>query len=230
MKYEEYRAYKNLDLSSGRVYDVPDGKFPSVTTVLSQTANKPALEAWKNRVGPEEVARTLKRASERGTILHDTLEHFLQEYPCPSISDARDFVGRENFVALEPSLQAQIKKIMKKLIANNFRALGLEFVVWDAELGYAGRLDAIGYWGETLVIVDFKSSAKKKKREYVQDYYLQATAYCNAHNKLFDEQVNQFVILVSSEEDTMQPYMGHYLNFLPEFKNRVRQYYEQRNK
>lgn len=225
--YNDFREYQNLDLPTGRVYDLPDGKFPSVTTVLSQTAYKPALEAWKERMGPEEVARVLKRASERGTILHDTLEHFLTEYPQPTISDARIFVARPEFKeVIDSTLQNQIKKIMKKLIANNFKALGLEFVVWDKDLKYAGRLDALGLWGDTLVIVDFKSSKKVKLRSYVDDYYLQATAYCNAHNKLFKNRIERFVILVASEEDTIQTFQGNYLNFLPLFTKRVEQFYK----
>ena len=60
----------------GRYYETPDGDFPSVTTILSNTTYKPWLEKWKQRVGEEEAARISKIATDRGEAVHSFAERY----------------------------------------------------------------------------------------------------------------------------------------------------------
>ena len=44
-------------------------------------------------------------------------------------------------------------------------------------------------------LIDFKT-AKNKKREWIEDYFLQGCAYANAHNVMFGTSIEQIVILM----------------------------------
>ena len=225
LTYNQCKDFKNIDKSSGRVYDTPKGFFPSVTTVLKATANMAGIEAWKLKVGEEEAQRILTEASARGTLLHSYLERFYLEYSEPNIEDARNFIKTSGMESEAHYIQVMIKETMKHLLANNFRSIAQEFVVWDTELELAGRCDNLGYWQNALTLVDFKTARKAKQLAYVKDYFLQATAYCKAHNRMFEDQIKRFVIIIANEEGGSQIFTGNPSNYIPELRYRVNKYY-----
>lgn len=221
LSYEECKKVVNIDKSSGRVYDTPIGQFPSVTTVLGQTANKEWLKQWIERVGEEEAERIKNAAAERGTILHNYFETFYEQYPSPSIEDARHFIKTSGLENEKPFIQKMVKNLLKHLLANNFRSIAQEFAVWDRELEIAGRCDGLGYWNDQLIVIDYKTSRARKSRANIKDYLLQATAYCRAHNQMFENQVKAFVILIAVEDGTTQLFTGLYKNYEQELIARV---------
>lgn len=224
LTYEECKRVKNIDKESGRVYDTPIGFFPSVTTVLGQTGNKEWLKQWIERVGKEEADRIKNAAAERGTILHDYLERFYEEYPAPTFEEAKNFVLTSGLTQEKVFIQKMVKSLLKHLLANNFKSVSQEFVVWDAELELAGRCDGLGYWNSKLIVVDYKTSLRKKSRANIEDYLLQATAYCRAHNQMFKNQVEAFAILIAIEDGTSQIFTGLYKNYESKLIDRVNQY------
>lgn len=226
LTYEECKKVVNIDRESGRVYDTPIGQFPSVTTVLGQTSNKEWLNQWIARVGKEEADRIKNAAAERGTILHNYLERFYEEYSSPSFQNAKDFIVSSGLQNEKLFIQNMVKSLLKHLLANNFRSLSQEFVVWDRELELAGRCDGLGYWNDKLIVVDYKTSRRKKTRAQIEDYLLQATAYCRAHNQMFSNQVNAFAILIAVEDGTSQVFTGLYKNYEHNLIQRVAQYRE----
>lgn len=232
LEYIKYRTeFPNIDSPNGRYYKTPSGNFASITTILSKTAYKPALIAWKEKLGEQEAQKILERAGARGTILHDTIEKFLTEFPKPTISDARQFVNRNTFLEIESYLQVMIKEMMKQLIANKYQSIAQEFVVWDSELQIAGRCDNLGYWNGQLLIVDFKTSIKEKPIQYIKDYFIQATFYCKAHNMLFPNNiVNNYVIIVVNEKGTSQIFTGALNKYLPDLRHRVRMFHQLKEK
>lgn len=226
LTYEECKKVVNIDRESGRVYDTPIGQFPSVTTVLGQTSNKEWLNQWIARVGKEEADRIKNAAAERGTILHNYLERFYEEYSSPSFQDAKNFIASSGLQNEKLFIQNMVKSLLKYLLANNFRSVSQEFVVWDNELELAGRCDGLGYWNDKLIVVDYKTSRRKKTRAQIEDYLLQATAYCRAHNQMFSDQVEAFAILIAIEDGTSQIFTGLYKNYEYALINRVAQYRE----
>ncbi len=227
LTYNQCKDFKNIDSPLGRVYDTPSGLYPSVTTVLKKTANNPGIDAWRLKVGEEEADRILQEASSRGTILHSYLERFYLEYTEPNIEDARFFINNSGMSEEPIFIQIMIKNIMKYLLANNYKSIAQEFVVWDTDLKLAGRCDNLGYLNGVLTLVDFKSARKHKPLSYVKDYFLQATAYCKAHNRMFEEQIRRFVILIANEEGGFQTFAGSPSSYIPELRYRVKKYYNQ---
>ena len=165
-------------------------------------------------------------AAERGTILHNYLERFYEEYSSPSFQDAKNFIASSGLQDEKLFIQNMVKSLLKYLLANNFRSVSQEFVVWDNELELAGRCDGLGYWNDKLIVVDYKTSRRKKTRAQIEDYLLQATAYCRAHNQMFSDQVEAFAILIAIEDGNSQIFTGLYKNYEYALINRVAQYRE----
>lgn len=224
LTYEECKRVKNIDRESGRVYDTPIGRFPSVTTVLGQTGDKTWLKEWIARVGEAEANRIKTAAAKRGTILHNYLEKLYEEYDSPTIDEVRHFIQYSGLTSEKLFIQKMVKSLLKYLLANNFSSLSQEFVVWDKELKIAGRCDGLGYWNNKLIVIDYKTSRRKKSRASIEDYLLQATAYCKAHNQMFDNQVEAFAILIAVEDGTSQIFTGLYKNYEQKLINRVAEY------
>ena len=59
-----------------RHYVTPEGKYPSVTTVLSYFKAK-GIKEWRQRVGEKEANRITARATRRGTSVHKLAEDYL---------------------------------------------------------------------------------------------------------------------------------------------------------
>lgn len=226
LTYEICKAFKNIDLETGRVYEVPNHRFPSVTTVLKHTADMSRIDNWRASVGEEEADRILHEASFRGTKLHSYLEIFYEQYSQPTIEQAREFIASSGLLSEPEHIIGMVKRMIQILVANRYRSLAQEFVVWSEELKLAGRCDSIGYFNDGFTLVDFKTARKEKPLAYIRDYFLQATAYCVAHNSLFEQQVNRFVIIIVNEKGTHQIFSGTPRQYLPELKYRVNKFYE----
>ncbi len=221
--YNQCKEFRNFDSDSGRTYEVPTGVYPSVTTVLGATGQKGWLTAWRESVGTEEADRILLEASERGTKVHHIIEQLYTKHSCPSLEDAALFFKQlEN----EPShIVTMAKNLIKILVNNNYNSIAQEFVVWDDELKIAGRCDSIGYWNGKFALVDFKTSRKKKQRAHIDNYFLQASAYCKAHNRLFEQKIDRFIIVIVNEEGTSQIFTGNPIHHIPDLRYRVNKFY-----
>lgn len=187
--------YDYIDLNSEtqkngkRHYISPDGqRLSSVTTILSATKDMTVLDAWRKRIGNEAADRQVKEAVNVGNLLHSELEkHIL----------GMDRMKGSNL----------IRKLARKM-ADNVIEQGLVHVneVWGVEVplyfphAYAGRSDLIGEYKGIPSIMDFKNSKKIKKREWIEDYLLQGTAYALAHNELFETNIRQVVIFMASRD------------------------------
>lgn len=189
----EYPIIKRMQSDIGRQYLTPDGnKVPSVTTVLDKT--KPiekvqALNEWRKRVGHAQAAEITKNAASRGTIMHKRLEEYIAGEMKPPGSNV---------------VHAQAAKMADAIIEQYMKPFVGE--VWGSEINlyytglYAGTTDCVGIWKDEPAIMDFKQTNKPKKREWIEDYFLQLSAYAHAHNHIYGTEIKQGVILMCSGE------------------------------
>ena len=161
----------------------------SITSVTSHF-NKHIFVDWRKRVGDEEANRITKRATTRGTATHELIEKHLLN---------------EDVVLDNPStkmLFTQAKKVLQNI--NNIYAL--EKSLYSNELGVAGTVDCIAEYNGELSIIDFKTAAKPKPREWIENYFVQAAAYACMFYELTDIPVKKLVILMTCENGEVTVY------------------------
>ena len=181
-----------------RYYKVPNDeeliRLVSITSVTSHF-NKEIFIKWRKRVGEEEANRITKKSTDIGSMVHESLELFL---------NGRDW---DNFSEDPNDLIA--KKITTKFINTGLNSIT---EVWGLEIGlileglYAGTADCVGKINGVPSIIDFKTSRKMKRREWIEDYFLQGCAYANAHNVMFGTEIQQVVILMVDRELLFQEF------------------------
>ncbi len=171
-----YPELKRLDKEVGRFYqDSNENSVPSVTTVLSNTSDKSdSIQQWRKKVGETEANRITKQSTDIGSMVHEALENYLNEKKWDNFTN-----NQEGIIA---------SKITEKFINSGLSSLT---EVWGLEVGlildglYAGTADCTGKINDIPSIIDFKTARKMKKREWIEDYFLQGCAYANAHNVMF---------------------------------------------
>ena len=195
----EHNELESTTIEGKRQYVTPDGTFPSITTVLGRKKAK-AIKQWRERVGAEEANKITTQASRRGTNMHKVVENYLDNYE-DYFEKALPHV-KELFSTIQPIIDQNISLIH-----------GIEVPLWSKHLGVAGRCDCIGVWDNELAIIDWKTSNKLKKEEWVEDYFLQATAYSIMYEERTKQPVGKAVIVIAVEGDQPQVFVKRTKNY-----------------
>ncbi len=176
------------DRDGKRFYITPLGDYPSITTVLS-TISKPFIEKWRKRIGEKKADEILKHAQERGTALHLCLENFLKNNTVTFPED--------------PSSKVRImfQKLKRIFLEDVDNIIAQEIPLYSDELKVAGRCDCIAEYKGVLSILDFKGATHFKEKEWIETYFLQATAYSKMFLERTGIDIKQIVILMTSETD-----------------------------
>ena len=188
VKAIDYHELKQVNKNGKRVYETPSGTTPSVTTILSKTKDQTGLNEWKKRVGEQEAQRIVTEAAGVGTALHNNLEKFLA---------GEKRVPGNNLVHVQANKMADI--IIENGIADVDEVWGIEQGLYYPEM-YSGTTDLCGVYKGHPSIMDFKQTNKPKKKEWVDDYYLQMAAYATAHNKVYGTDIREGHIFMCSRD------------------------------
>ena len=199
--------------AQGRRYFVEGNAYPSVTTVIGEMKKKSILE-WRRKVGDEEANAISKRATTRGNKCHKLAEDYLSNKP---LDRYRDDV-------LSLGMFHQIRPYIDKI--NNIHAL--EESLYSHTLKLAGRVDCIAEYDNELAIIDFKTSTKFKREEWIQDYFSQETAYAIMFQELTGLKVKQLVTIIAVETGTPQVFVKKdILTYVPKLKEYIDYYKDQ---
>jgi genome maintenance exonuclease 1 len=184
--------YVKLDRKSTdgkRLYETPDGaKVPSVTTILSATAPKEKMQAlmeWRKRVGPEQAQTITTEAAARGTRMHK----FLEDY---CINGELSNPGTNPYSKQSYDM-AQV--VVEQGMCNVNEVWGVEVPLYYSGL-YAGTADGVGVHLKQDAILDYKQTNKPKLREWIDDYFLQLSAYMLAHDEVHGTKIKKGVVLM----------------------------------
>ena len=181
-----------VDIDGKRHYRLPDGSLAkSVTTAISDSMDKTHLYEWRKRVGEDEANKISNQAAVRGTAIHTICESYLLNEP--SYPEGTMPSNIESFKQLKPYIDANIGLLY-----------GIEHRLYSTKLKAAGTADCICEWNGITTIVDFKTSRKLKKEEWIQNYYLQATTYAMMAEELFNIEVPQFAIMITVDHEDPQ--------------------------
>ena len=215
----DYKEIKRKQIDGKRLYACPDGNaVASVTTILDKTKDKTHLIAWRKRVGEQKAQEITTEAANRGTRMHTYLEHYMLHddmKPLPG----NPFAHPSWFMAAEVILQGLCH-------VNEF--WGAEVPVYYSGL-YAGTTDCLGVWKGRPAIMDFKQTNKPKKREWIDDYFVQLCAYAEAHNEVYGSNIQEGHIFMCSRDLNYQQFdleASHYDYYLNKWLERVEQFYK----
>ena len=185
-KYNYLQGTQIMDHGS-RLYDVAGYRLPSVTTVLGKTKNQQFLKDWKAKVGEQEAERIKNVSSSRGTAMHKFLENNITG------------VGYDDLTALGQEAKAMANKVIEIGLAPVDEYFGSEVTLYYPGL-YAGSTDLVCLHNGVKTVVDFKQANRPKKKEWIEDYYLQIAAYAMAHDYVHESKIEQGVIMVCTPD------------------------------
>ena len=201
---------------SGRVYNTPDGnRYPSVTTILSELS-KAGIAAWRKRVGAEEANRISTQAGFRGTKVHQICEDYLNNKP--DYLDGQMPANVFTFKQIQPILDQYIDNIQY-----------LEAPLYSDFLKTAGRVDCIAEFDGKLSIIDFKTSRKPKKKEWISNYFMQASCYAVMYEERTEIPVSRTVVIIAVDGSEPQVFVENRDNFIEGFVDARVSYKEKYN-
>ena len=216
-----YVPMSRVEIDGKRRYATPDGeKLPSVTTILDATKSeesKKALMEWRKRVGVQKAQEITTEAAGRGTRMHKWLEDYIK-------------TGVLNEPGSNPySLQSHkmAQSIINQGLSKCSEWWGTEVPLYYPKI-YAGTTDLVGIHDSDEAIMDHKQTNKPKKREWIEDYFVQLAAYANAHNEVHGTKIRKGVIFMCSAANEYQEFIlegPEFVKYSDIWFNRVEKYY-----
>ena len=185
----EYKLIPRVTIDGKRFYETPDGnKLPSVTTILDKTKSQEKIQAlnnWRKRVGVEKAQAITTEAANRGTRMHTYLEQY--------VKDGMIKERGSNPFSWPSHAMAQV--VIAQGLKNVNEFWGIEVPLYFPGI-YAGTTDGAGIHLNQETILDYKQTNRPKKREWIDDYFVQLCAYAEAHNEVYGTKIRKGVILM----------------------------------
>ena len=220
-KFEYPKSQRSL-IEGKRHYDIDDTeqtKLPSVTTILSHTQSeekKKSLAAWKARLGDQAADKVRDIAALRGTAMHTFLDAYIRG------------TGHKDLTSVGKEAEPMAKKIIESGLGDLGEVWGAEVTLYYPDL-YAGATDVVGIYNGRESIIDFKQTNKPKRREWIEDYFIQLGAYAMAHNYIYRTKIQSGIILMCSKDGYFQKFEvsdKEFVDYQHAFLRKVDQYYK----
>ena len=207
---------KGKKVDGFRFYDIDGKAYPSVTSVLG-IKKKAELQGWREKIGEDVANWEMGRAARRGKATHLLVEEYLKG-KTPS---ERGVLPLGLFKLLRPYVD-QIDNIHL-----------LETIMYSPKLTIAGQVDCIAEYNGKLSVIDFKTANKERQESWIDNYFLQTTAYAQMYEETFGKNIDQIVILLASEDGSVQNFVKEkkdYMSPLMKSIDEFYKYYQEQNK
>jgi genome maintenance exonuclease 1 len=199
-----------------RFYETPEGLwYPSITTLLSQLS-KEGLEKWAARVGKEVAEKEKKKGARRGTGLHEIAEQYL-------LNNFEDVQRRLKADAGHRLLFNAVKGYLNEI---DYVA-ATEISLWSDRFGLAGTCDCIADFRGKPCIIDFKTAKYLRKKEWIDNYFMQATFYSYAFQERTGIKVPNLAIIFAHDNGTSAVFEEHRDNWVKKLEQVNTKYREQ---
>ena len=199
-----------------RLYDVNGTRLPSVTTILGRTKDQQFLKEWKAKVGEAEAERIKNVSSSRGTSMHKFLEHYILGS------------GYDDLTEIGQKAKTMAQKVIEIGLAPVEEYYGSEVTLYYPGL-YAGSTDLVCLHNGVEAVVDFKQANRPKKKEWIEDYYMQIAAYAMAHDYVHNSTIQKGVIMVCTPDLYYQEFVvdgAELRRYKHRFLKRLDMYYD----
>jgi len=207
---------KGKKVDGFRFYDIDGTAYPSVTTVLG-IKKKEELQGWRNKIGEDVANWEMGRAARRGKATHLLVEEYLKG-KTPS---ERGVLPLGLFKLLRPYID-QIDNIHL-----------LETIMYSPKLTIAGQVDCIAEYNGKLSVIDFKTANKERQESWIDNYFLQTTAYAQMYEETYGKNIDQIVILLASEDGSVQNFIKQKKDYMTPLMKSIDdfyKYYQEQNK
>lgn len=213
-KSVELTEMQSVTTDSGRKYETPEGvNLPSITTVLS-ILSRDSIAKWRKRVGEEEANKISTRASGRGTRVHEIIEKY--------INNEKDYKDGYTPDIIQSFLD--VKHILDNRIGTVY---AMEVPLYSNHLGVAGRVDCVAEFDGKRSIIDFKTSMKPKKLDWIKNYFMQESAYAIMWEERTGQPITQLVTIISVDDHEPQVFIEHRDNWVRPLRDTIKQYEEE---
>ena len=217
---DTFEDIKRLDEEEGRHYDVNGKPLPSVTTVISFKNRKKWAE-WRARVGKDEADKVNKRATRRGTGFHKVAEVYM---------DNGDYKSLKEWTPQAQIMFGAAKSHMDRRLNNVYLQ---ETKMFSERLGVAGTVDLICEVDNELAVVDFKTAKGEKPEEWLEDYFVQLSAYWGMFSEKTGVVPRKLVVFLVGENGDVQIVerrnIMHYLTTLQDYVRNFIQFRDARS-
>ena len=207
---------KGKRIDGFRFYNKDGKAYPSVTSVLG-IKKKAELQGWREKIGEDVANWEMGRAARRGKATHLLVEEYLKG-KTPS---ERGVLPLGLFKLLRPYID-QIDNIHL-----------LETIMYSPKLTIAGQVDCVAEYNGKLSVIDFKTANKERQESWIDNYFLQTTAYAQMYEETFGKSIDQIVILLASEDGSVQNFVKEkkdYMTPLMKSIDEFYKYYQEQNK
>lgn len=151
--------------------------LPRVSQIIKETqcqSKKSAIGKWRAEVGREEADRITETAINRGNQFHEQVEIYAK------IENKTDYESIHNFI-----------------IKNEIEIIFVEGYVYNEEVGYKGRTDMLYKKNGVYGVLDWKTSYRKKPKNFFPDPKIQISAYACGLEKMYQIEVNEAMVVVA---------------------------------
>jgi genome maintenance exonuclease 1 len=200
---------KGMRVDGHRFYNINGTNYPSVTTVLGIRKTE-QLKEWRQKIGEDVAKWEMGRAARRGKSFHTLVEQYIKG-ETPSI---RDVLPLGLFKLLKPYID-QIDNIHL-----------LEAIMYSKKLTIAGQVDCVAEYNGKLSVIDFKTANKERQESWIENYFLQTTAYAHMYEETFGTPIEQIVILIASEDGSVQTFIKNKADYEEELGKSIQNFYK----
>ena len=195
-----------------RFYVTPEGeKYPSITTVLSNR-KKEGLFEWRKRVGNDVANYVARTSASRGTKVHHMCEDYLN-------NDFNEEKHKKDFLPF-----CLFNQLKDQALCNLNNIYAQEAGLYSDKYKVAGRVDCIAEYKNTLSIIDFKTSSRERNDDWNENYYIQTAAYAEMFQERTGLKTDQIVILVVTEDGTVQEFVKNKQDYLPMLEESINEW------
>ncbi len=195
-----------------RFYEVNGTNYPSVTSVLG-VRKKVELQQWRDRIGENVANWEMGRAARRGTATHNLIENYIKGEPLTEKS----------------VLPLGLFKLMKPYIDQIQNIHCLETVLYSQKYKLAGQVDCIAEYNGKLSVIDFKTANKERKEEWIDNYFMQCTAYGLMYEEMYNTEIEDIVVIMGGEDGSMVTYVKKKADYIPKLEEVVEDFYKMFN-
>jgi genome maintenance exonuclease 1 len=208
----EFQDLQTTTVDGKRFYKTPTGEmYPSVTTITGMH-NKDGILEWRKRVGEQVANKISTQASNRGTRVHKICE---------------DYLNNELHLSVHlPDAVALFKQIQPIIDEHIDLVYGIECPLYSNHLRVAGKTDCVAMFDGKPAIVDFKTASKPKQEHWIENYFMQCSAYAVMFEERTGIPIPRIAVLVAVDGDHPQIFVKKRDSYIDKFISYRKKYDE----